>query len=120
MSSFSQRQGYVRPKEIQFTEELPERPRIPIYEILRDNLNPTSLLERTEKLFNPYGIDSLPTHTGSILVAKEEDDPGHYSFQTSIPGMRVVSGLRLEDAFAELRFHGFSGSNRSLSQLLTD
>jgi len=106
MSSFSQRQGYVRPKEIQFTEELPERLRMPIYDILRNNLNASFLLERAEKLFNPYGIGSLPTHSGSILVAKEEDDPETIAFKRVFLGCEWFQVYDiLEDAFAQLRFH---------------
>lgn len=94
MSSFSHRQGYVRPKEIQFTEELPERLRIPIYDILRNNLNSKFLRERAEKLFNPYGIDSLPAHSGSILVAKEEDNPDTIGFK------RLVIDWRFQPRFS--------------------
>jgi hypothetical protein len=106
MSSFSQRQGYVRPKEVQFTEELPEHLRIPIYDILRQNLNAKFLLERAEKLFNPYGIGSLPARTGSILVAKQEDDPDTIGFKRVFLGCEWFQVYDiLEDAFAQLRFH---------------
>jgi hypothetical protein len=95
VSSFSQRQGYGRrPPEIKFREELPEHLRIPIYDILKRNLNPAFLLERAETLFNPYGIDTLPAHNGSMLVTKEEDDPKTISIQAGSSRVRVVPGLR--------------------------
>jgi hypothetical protein len=106
MSSFSQRQGYIRPKEIQFREELPEHLRVPIYDILRQNLDSSFLLERAEKLFNPYGIGSLPAHIGWKLVAKEEDDPNTIAFKRVFLGCEWFQIYDLvEDAFAQLRFH---------------
>jgi AbiJ N-terminal domain 4 len=106
MSSFSRRQGYVRPKEIRFTEELPEHLRIPIYDILTHNLNTTFLLERAEKLFNPYGIGSVPTHTGAVPVAKEEDDADTIAFKRVFLGCEWFQVYDIvEDAFAQLRFY---------------
>src|ERR1700744_5828900 len=105
MPSFSQRQGFVRPKEIQFREDLPEHLRIPIYEILRRNVPVSFLLERAEKLFNPYGIDTLPVYTGSIAVEKKEDDRNTIAFKRLLLGCAWFQiydliedslGLRLE------------------------
>jgi hypothetical protein len=106
MPSFSQRLGLVRPKEIQFREDLPEHLRIPIYEILRRNVPASFLLERAEELFNPYGIDTLPVHTGPIAVAKEEDNRNTIAFKRLLLGCAWFEIYDLiEDIFSQLVFH---------------
>jgi hypothetical protein len=106
MSSFSQRQGYARPKEIQFKEDLPEHLRIPIYDILRHYLPPKFLLERAEKIFNPYGLGELPAHDGVMAVKKEEDDSDSIAFKRVFLGCEWFQVFDLvEDVLAQLRFH---------------
>jgi hypothetical protein len=106
MPSFSQRHGFAQSKEIKFREELPEQIRIPIYDILRRTAHPSFLLERMKELFDPYGVDPMPSYVGDISVSKEEDDPSVISFKRTFLGCKWFQVYYLiEDVFAQLRFH---------------
>jgi AbiJ N-terminal domain 4 len=103
---FSERQGYVRPREIVFRDDLPEKLRQPIINILRRSISADFLWERIERLFNPYGIDDWPKPAAPIPVAKEEDDPKF------IAAKRVLLSCEwfrlydlVEDIYQSLEFH---------------
>ena len=106
MERFSQREGYAIPPDIKYRAELPTRLREPIVEILRQFVGSRFLLDRVERLIDPYGIDTMPGHIGSIPVSKSEDDP------TSIAVKRILLGCDwfriydlIEDVIAQLDFH---------------
>ena len=105
-ASFSQRQGYVRPKEIVYRDELPEKLRQPIIDILRRSFNWNFLWERIEALFNPYGIDEWPSTGQPKTISKEEDNPNF------IAAKRVLLRCEwfrlydlIEDLYGQLDFH---------------
>lgn len=104
--SFSQRQGYARPREIAYRDELPAKLRQPIIDILRCSFNSVFLWERIQALFNPYGIDDWPAGGEPIPVSKEEDRPEF------IPTKRFLLRCEwfriydlIEDLFEQLDFH---------------
>jgi len=106
MPSFSERQGYIPPKEISFRDELPVKLRMPIFDILRRSVRSAFLWERIEKLFSPYGTDDLPQSSGSIAISREEDSPeliGAKRVLLSYPWFRVYDII--EDIFDQLDFH---------------
>lgn len=106
MGSFSQRQGYTRPKEIIYRGEIPEQLRVPIYEILRRYLPSAFLMERVEAIFNPYGIAPLQRYDRPVPVAKDEDNANTVAFKRFILGCKWYEIYDVvEDAFAQLRFH---------------
>jgi hypothetical protein len=106
MPSFSQRQGYIHPKEIKFREDLPEQLRAPVYRMLIDALNGSFLLERAQKVLSPYGIDPLPRYMGSMAVTKEEDDPATIEFKQIFLACEWFQTYDIvEDVIAQLRFH---------------
>ena len=86
-ASFSTRQGFVRPKEIVFRDELPDELRQPIIDILRHSNSTAFLRERIERLFNPYGIDELPKRMSPIFVSTEEHkDPNFIEIKRVLLG----------------------------------
>jgi hypothetical protein len=106
MPSFSQRQGYAHPKDIEFREDLPEHLRIPLYRMLIEVLNGSFLLERAKKLLNPYGLDALPRYAGSFDITKEEDDPATIEFKRIFLGCEWFEIYDIvEDVLTALRFH---------------
>ena len=106
-TSFSQRQGYVRPNQIVYRDDLPDELRQPVIDILRCSVPTNFLHERIERLFNPYGIDKLPSREGPIPVSPEE------SADTEFVALKRVlldcDWFRLydliEDLFERLDFH---------------
>src|SRR5258706_677463 len=106
MERFSDREGYVSSPEIKYRGELPTRLREPIIEILRQSVGARYLLERVERLLNPYGIDAVPSYTGSIAVAKTEDDPSTIAVKRALFGCdwyRIYD--LIEDIIAQLDFY---------------
>jgi hypothetical protein len=105
--SFSERQGLVRPPDIEFTSDLPKRLREPIISLLNDHIPSAFLWERIEFLFNPYGIAAWPPSDGeSISTAKDEDNPDFVASRRVLlncPWFRVYDVI--EDVFAQLSFH---------------
>lgn len=103
-ATFSQRQGYVRPKEIVYRDELPEKIRQPIIEILRQSINYDFLWERIEQLFNPYGIEDWPSGP-AIAVSREDDHPkfiGAKRVLLHCEWFRIYD--LLEDLYSEIAF----------------
>jgi hypothetical protein len=106
MPSFSQRQGYVRPRKVEFRESLPTSLRLPILNILKDCLGAEFLMERISAILDPYGINSLPQYKESLLVSKDEDSPRHVALKRVLLGCEwfQVHDI-LEDIFDQLRFY---------------
>lgn len=75
MTSFSERQGYIQPKEIRFPDELPVELRNPIFDILPRSIPSAFLWECIEKLFRPYKTGDLPQSSGPIAISREEETP---------------------------------------------
>jgi len=103
---FSERHGYIRPKEIVFRDELPTKLREPIIKILRRYLPGAFLWERVERLFNRYGIDDWPPVKGALAISKEEDDP---DFRAAKRVLLSCDWFRfydvIEDVFQQLDFY---------------
>jgi AbiJ N-terminal domain 4 len=106
-ASFSTRQGFVRPKEIVFRDELPDELRQPIIDILWHSNSTAFLRERIERLFNPYGIDELPKRMSPMFVSTEEQKDLNF-----IEIKRVLLGCEwfqlfdlIEDIFQQLDFY---------------
>jgi AbiJ N-terminal domain 4 len=106
-ASFSKRQGYVRPKEIVFRDELPDELRQPIIDILWHSSSTAFLRERIDRLFNPYGIDELPKNMSGIFVSTEEHkDPDFIDIKRVLLGCEWFRLYDLiEDIFQQLDFH---------------
>ena len=105
MPTFSERHGFGRSKEIKYREDVPEHVRWPIYRILTDAVSTKVLLERAHKLFNPYGLGSVPSYGGPVTVARTEDNE-------TIEFERIFRGCTwfqtfdiIEDAIQVLQFH---------------
>jgi hypothetical protein len=105
-TSFSERSGYVRPKEIVFRDELPDDVRQPIIDILRRSASTAILREAVDRVFNPYGNDKLPDRNPLSVSAEENKDPYFLEIK------RVLIGCEwfrlydfIEDLFRELDFH---------------
>jgi len=106
MPSFSQRQGYAHPRAIRFRDDLPEHLRIPLYRMLINVVNGHFLLERAQKILNPYGLDALPRYAGSFAITKEEDDPATIEFKRIFLGCEWFQIYDIvEDILGQLRFH---------------
>jgi len=116
MSSFSQRQGYVRPKKIEFRDTLPIYLRVPILNILKECLNARFLIERISTILDPYGISPLPRYKEPLQVPMEGDTPGRVSKEEDTPDQAALKGVLLgcewfqvydilEDIFGQLRFY---------------
>lgn len=104
--SFSQRQGYVRPREIVYRDELPPKLRQPLVDILQRSCGSRSLWERIERRFNPYGIDDWPTAGEPIPISKEEDPPEFINTKRVLlqcEWFRIYD--LIEDLFRDLDFH---------------
>lgn len=106
-ASFSKRQGYVRPKGIVFRDELPDKLRQPIIDILRLSGSTAFLQERIERLFNPFGIDELPKCMTAISVSKEEREvPDFIDIKCVLLGCEWFRLYDLiEDILQQLVFH---------------
>jgi hypothetical protein len=72
---FSERQGYVRPREIVYRDELSDQLRQPIIDIIRRSASREFLRETINRIFNPYGIDALPKRDCAMTITHEEDHP---------------------------------------------
>jgi AbiJ N-terminal domain 4 len=105
-ASFSERQGFVRPREIVFRDDLPEKLRQPIIDIIRRYSSPAFLWERIERLFNRYGIDDWPPAPQPITISKEEDN---LDFIAAKRVLLACEWFRLydliEDLFQQQDFH---------------
>lgn len=66
--SFSQRLGYLAPPEIAFREDFPNAIREPIVEIIERASSSSFLMERIERLFNPYGTSTMPGKTTTAIL----------------------------------------------------
>jgi hypothetical protein len=113
MPSFSERNDFSRPREILFREDLPNELRVVISDILMRSMNPKFLLDRIERLFNPYGIDPLPSAPISVAISKTEDSP------EGIASIRFIMNCKwfqiydiIEDVYKYLYF--FDGENRGI------
>ncbi len=105
MPTFSDRHGYSRPTEIKYREDVPEHVRWPIHKILIDAVGAKVLLERANNLFNPYGLGSVPSYGGPVVVARAEDN-------ASVEFKRVFQGCTwfqtfdiIEDTIKALQFY---------------
>jgi AbiJ N-terminal domain 4 len=106
MALFSQRQGYVRPKEIVYRDELPRRTPAAHHRYPAALIQRAFLWERIEALFNPYGIDDWPPPGEPITILKEEDHP------TFVAAQRILLRCEwfrlydlIEDLYSQLDFH---------------
>ena len=72
---FSKRQGYVRPKEIVYRDELSDELRQPIIDIIQRAASREVLRETINRIFNPYGLDAIPTRDGPMITTDEEVHP---------------------------------------------
>ena len=107
-ASFSERQGYVRPKEITFRDELPDDLRQPIIDILRQSNSTAFLRERIERLFNPCGIDQFPKRGSPIFVSTEEHrDPDFIEIKLVLLG---CEWFQLYDLIEDI-FNGRNGGD---------
>jgi hypothetical protein len=105
-ASFSERQGYVRPREIIYRDGLPKKLRQPMINILRRSFNAAFLWERIERLLNPYGIEDWPAPAGPITILKEEDNPTFIRAKRVLlacPWFRIYE--LIEDLYGQLYFH---------------
>jgi hypothetical protein len=104
---FSERQGYVGPREIVYRDELTYELRQPIIDILRRSVSREFLPERIESLFNPYGIDQLPRRDGPMIIT--EDERSATDFTDAKRVLLACEWYRLydllEDVFQRLDFH---------------
>ena len=105
-ASFSERYGYARPKEIIYRDDLAEKLRQPIIDILRESGRPKFLWERIERLFNRYGIEDWPPPAEPITLSKDEDDLDFIAVKRVLlrcEWFRLYD--LLEDIFDQLYFH---------------
>jgi hypothetical protein len=103
---FSKRQGYVRPKEIVYRDELSDELRQPIIDIIRRGASWEVSRETINRIFNPYGLDAIPKRDGPIITTSEEVHPDFTDIK------RVLLACEwfrlydlLEDIFDQMYFH---------------
>ena len=103
---FSKRQGFVRPKEIVYRDELSDELRQPIIDIIRRGASREVLHETINRIFNPYGLDTIPNRDGPMIISHEEDHPDFTDIK------RVLLACEwfrlydlLEDIFDQMHFH---------------
>jgi hypothetical protein len=106
MPLFSERHGHVQPKKIAFINELPLKLRYPIFDLLQRYFPTAFLKERVQAILDPYGIDSLPRHSGPLSISKEHDNPDLIALKRVLLGCEWFQVYDiLEDTFAQLRFY---------------
>lgn len=106
MRTFSRRNEFSPPKEIRYREELPDNFRAIIWDILRKSLSSSVLCERIDTLFNPYGIDPLPSPSGPIVISKIEDTPELIAAKRYFMGCHWYQVYDLiEDIYSSLYFY---------------
>jgi hypothetical protein len=106
MPFFSQRQGYVRPRRIEFRDTLPAHLRVPLFNILKDSLNPRFLMERISAILDPYGITPLPRSKEPLRISKDEDTPDQVALKRVLLGCEWFHVYDiLEDVFRQLKFY---------------
>jgi hypothetical protein len=106
VESFSSRLGYVQPRAIIYSDDLPAKLRFPIFEILQRYTSSAFLWDRIEKLLNPYGTDDWPVSTEAIPVSRGEDNEHAVAAKrvlSNCPWFRVYDVI--EDVFKQLDFH---------------
>jgi hypothetical protein len=105
-ATFSERAGYVRPREIVFRDELPDELRQPIIDILRDSVSTAVLRESIERVFNPYGIDTLPDRNPLAVSPEEHKAPDFIAVKRVLVGCEWFRLYDLlESIFRQLDFH---------------
>jgi hypothetical protein len=105
-TSFSERHGLVRPQEILYRDELSEKLRQPIIDILRESGRATFLWERIERLFNRYGIADWPPPAEPITISQQENAPEFIAVKRVLlrcEWFRLYD--LLEDIFDQMYFH---------------
>lgn len=103
---FSKRQGYVRPREIVYRDELSDELRQPIFDIIRRSASWEALRETIKRIFNPYGLDAIPKRYGPMIIRHEED---HSDFTDIKRVLLACEWFRLydllEDVFDQMYFY---------------
>src|SRR5579862_4221504 len=104
MSTFSERHGFVRPKDIKYREDVPEHLRRPICDILVEAVRAKVLVDAAHRLFDPYGLGSLPGYGFPVIGGTEDDATEEFK--------RIVQGCTwfqtfdvIEDTIKSLDFY---------------
>ena len=106
VSSFSQRYGLIQPPKIRYREDLSVEYRQPIIDLLRRYLPISALNDSIAKVFNPYGIESVPMELSPMEISTDENNLDFIAAKRTLiacPWFRLFDVV--EHAFQQLDFY---------------